>query len=212
MINLEENSILLEEYSFNKNLLYIAYVYYRPKFLMKEFQKHKKLFYGIITFLICITLSIISWITVYFFGNYQAINPLPKFLPIPDDYYILFQGIFGPFIKAFCILIFYYFTKLSAYLLKQQRLSIKPILNFYLIIGNSLAISAIFIDQIISWVTLNPVIRFTLSTIHPIVVIIGIIYITMFTKQYANCSLKNAALMVIPALIISGPLIGSIFR
>lgn len=212
MINLEENSILLEEYSFNKNLLYIAYVYYRPKFLMKEFQNHKKMLYGIITFLICITLGIIGWFTAFLYGDYQAINPLPKLLPIPDEQYILFQGIFGPFIKTFCILIFYHVTKLSAHLLKQESLSLKPILNFYLIVGNSLAISAIFIDQIIIWVTLNPVIRFTLSTIHPIVFVISLIYITIFTKKYANFSLKNAALMVIPALIISGPLIGSIFR
>ncbi|MFX0173776.1 MAG: hypothetical protein ACFE9L_17985 [Candidatus Hodarchaeota archaeon] len=151
-------------------------------------------------------------ILTYIAGINAPINPLPKMLPIPDEQYALYQIVFGPFIKLAGIFLFsgliYLFTK---YLLKLE-ITILPVTNFFMFIGFTLAVFAVIIDQVILWGNIQGDLRFWFSTIHPIVLVVQLIYITVFFHKYTELSLKSSALIITVSTVISYPLPGMFFR
>ena len=94
----------------------------------------------------------------------------------------------------------------------DQSANLKTLAIFYLLVGNTLALLAIFIDQVILWREWERSIRFLLSTIHPIVFLLATAYLSWFVIQRENVSLSRSLFRVLPAMILSGPLPGMFFR
>jgi hypothetical protein len=201
-----------DRYSFCQNLRLVAWVFCRPGRLVARYWEISSLWYGLVPFIVYILACEFGWISAYLIGSYQAINPLPKFLPIADNVYPLYQAIFGPVVKSAGVIIFLLVFQFTAQAMKIPAVPLVPLVGFYLLVGNSLAFVAILVDQVIVWGNLHADVRFLLSTIHPLVFLIATVYVVAFLLQRPGISLVRAAILAIPAMILGGPVPGSIFR
>lgn len=137
---------------------------------------------------------------------------MPKLLPISDTYYLLFQASIGPFVKLTGIFIFAGILVLMNRLLKLPGINIQQIVLFSVLVGNTFGLVAVAVDQIIIYSQIQGDLRFLLSTIHPIVFILDIAYVAMFVVCQTSASLVKAFALVMPGLIMSGPVLGILFR
>ena len=163
-------------------------------------------------FLLYISLSELSWLAAYLTGNYQPINPLPKFLPIPDAQYPLYQAIVGPLVKASAVFIFLAVFSLAARLLKRDILSLRLLAVCYLLVGNTWALVAWGVDQVIVWGQFQGAVRFLLSWVHPLVFVLAVISIYHFVRSQGDYPRGQTLVLVLPAMLLSGPIPGMFFR
>jgi hypothetical protein len=202
----------MADYSFYKNIYFMVLVFKNPRLLIDRIVHESSYWYGIVPFIIYILACEAGWLSAYFTKSYQAINPLPKFFPIPDEKYLLYQAVFGPFIKAAGVFIFLASFSLFSKALSIGKFDKKTFANYYLMVGNTLALVAIAVDQIIVWGRLQGTIRFLVSTIHPIVFVVAVILVIMYVHRLKNISIGKIIFTVLLSMILSGPIPGLVFR
>ena len=187
-------------------------VFARPRQLISSFLKESSVWYGIVPFVLYIVVCETGWLRAYATGYQQAVNPLPKLLPIPDDQYYLYQAIFGPFVKAAGIFIFGGSVAVLARMLGSPSFTLAPLVVFFTLVGNSLALVAIGVDQVIVWGPFEGGVRFVLSTVHPIVFVVAVAYVMVFTRRHTGMGVWKTAALVIPSMVLAGPVPGVLFR
>ncbi len=200
----------MTNYLVKKHLGYTGMLFTRPNKLIDNFLKEPSVWYGFIPFIIYIIFLTFSTLLTPF--GQPSLNPLPKILPIPDDQYPLYQAIFGPFIKAICMILFGLCIALFTKILRVRNVAIIPIVIFYMFVGNTLALTVCVIDLLPIYCHFEGALRFGFSLLHPFVLIATIIYTTIFVQRKLGINLWKAIVIVIPSIIISFPILGMFFR
>lgn len=201
----------MKNYSVKKYLSYIGMLFTKPNQFINSFLKESSIWYGLIPFIIYLFFLTFEALVTPMFGQ-PSLNPLPKVLPIPDSQYYTYQAIFGPFVKAVCMILFGLCVALFAKILRVRNVAVFPIVIFYMFVGNTLATLAPIVDLLTISGRVEGIFRFILSTYHPIVLIATIIYTTVFVQRKLGISLWKAIVIAIPSIIISFPILGMFFR
>lgn len=187
-------------------------VFARPTRLISSFLKESSVWYAIVPFVLYIAACEAGWLSAFATGYQQAINPLPKLLPIADDQYYLYQAIFGPFVKGAGIFIFGGSVAVLGKALKAPSFALTPVVVFFTLVGYTLALVAIGVDQVIVWGPFDGVVRFALSTIHPLVFVVAVAYVMVYVQRHSGMEVWKTAVVVIPSMVLAGPVPGMLFR
>jgi len=79
----------MRAYSLRTNLQYMAMIVTSPRRLVASFSDAPSIWYGAVPFLANTVVSVSGSLIVYATHRQQAVSPMPKLLPIPDDRYLL---------------------------------------------------------------------------------------------------------------------------
>lgn len=199
-------------YSLKTNISYVGLFFSNPRRCISEFARNPSIWFGVVMFAAYMLVCEYGWLSAYASGYQQAISPMPKILPIPDDQYLLYQAIFGPFLKAACFPLFAGSLWVLARLLNLRSLTISPVMSFFAFTGSVMGLIAFAVDQIIVLSVVQGWMRFALSCIHPIALTIDMVYVTAYVARSYSTPLWRALVVVIPSMIIAGPVPGFLFR
>lgn len=186
-------------YSLEKNLLYMAMAFSRPRSLINRLLTETSAWYGVLPYLLAFTLYEGVYAQQYLVGYQQAAAPFPPILPIPADQYELYRIFCAPLVRTVDVFIFWGTVVALSRLLRIRQISPGAVVTFFLLIGGTYALAALVVDLLALLLhSYNPL---TWGLVHPLVGLIDTAYVIAFTHRQAGIPLWKAMVLGLSSMI-----------
>ena len=175
--------VTTKNYSFGKNLSYMAKAFYKPNMVIDLFFKETSPLYAIVPLILFTTLFEITYILDYIFKAPAFFHFLGNILKVPDNQWNFYQIFLLPVVHIVDFFIYGGVIYTVSRLLRIRGIDIVKIILFFMFIWNTIGL--------LGFVTENLAFHWKMGFlfyVQPIYVVIPLLYLMEFIHKQAGIS------------------------
>ena len=183
----------MKNYSFRKNLRYMAMAFYRPKAVIDLFLQESSFLYSVVPLIIFTVLFETGYVLDYIFEAPAFFHLLAGILGIPDAQYDLYQIFLIPIVHIADFFIFGGVIYAVSKLLRIHKVDTVKTVLFFMFISNTIGLLGFATENL----AINGKIDFLLY-VQPIYVIVPLVYMMDFIHKQAGASRRMS---LVPSIL-----------